>query len=119
MFQKIVLGMIVSFGISAFADHHEHETKTEKTTTTTTKTKTTAASADQQVFKVEGMHCGGCAGTVEKAVCKKDAYAKCSAAVVDEKTEMGEVRITPKKGQAVDVEALRTALKDVGYTLKN
>ena len=72
-----------------------------------------------QVFAVKGMHCEACVSSIRKKICTEGTYASCDVALTDEKKQLGEIRITPKDGQPVDVTKMRSQVSDMGYELKN
>ena len=71
-----------------------------------------------QVFSISGMHCEACVQTLTKNICEKNGYAACEVKLTNAKNELGELRITPKEGQTVDAEKLRTQIGDLGYKMK-
>ncbi|MFN7728515.1 MAG: heavy-metal-associated domain-containing protein [Bdellovibrio sp.] len=72
-----------------------------------------------QVFAVKGMHCEACVSSIRKKICTEGTYSACDVALTDAKKQLGEIRITPKEGQTIDVTKMRTQVSDLGYELKN
>jgi copper chaperone CopZ len=72
-----------------------------------------------QVFAVKGMHCEACVSSIRKKICTEGTYSACDVALTDEKKQLGEIRITPKEGQTIDLPKMRTQVSDMGYELKN
>ena len=71
-----------------------------------------------QIFTIQGMHCDGCASAIRTAICKERLYENCWATVVDPKNEIGELRITPKVGQILNIKEIRKSVEEAGYKLK-
>lgn len=74
--------------------------------------------AEEKTCTVKGMHCKGCAESVEGKVCDKDKYATCDIKIKDEKKEIGLVHLITKDTAAkIDEKALGAQIEDAGYKL--
>ncbi len=76
------------------------------------------AIAESTTYEVDGMHCSGCKKMISKSVCKNDELAKtfekCEVRLIDEKKQIGQIIITPKADQKLDLEKVSAAVKDAG-----
>ena len=78
----------------------------------------TAAYAEEKTCTVKGMHCKGCAESVEGKVCDQEKYSTCDIKIKDEKKEIGSVHLVTKdKSAKIDEKALGTQIEDAGYKL--
>lgn len=77
----------------------------------------TVANAESQKFRVDGMHCNDCVASVKQKVCAMGDFASCNARIVDPKKEIGEVSITTKGADKIDVAKLDKVIGDAGYKL--
>jgi len=77
-----------------------------------------AASAEEKICSVTGMHCTGCTEMVEGKVCDEAKYSTCEVKVLDKKKKLGEVRLITKDTEAkVDEKALGAMIEDSGYKM--
>lgn len=79
----------------------------------------TAAEPKTQVLNVSGMHCGSCVKAITKKVCGDQVFASCEVKLLDSKKQTGEIRITTNPGQAIELEKIKTQVKDIGYEVTN
>lgn len=76
------------------------------------------AYAADMTCTVKGMHCKGCAESVDGKVCDKEKYATCDISIKDEKKEIGAVHIITKdKDAKIDEKLLSKQIEDAGYKL--
>ena len=76
------------------------------------------AFAETATYKIERMHCGGCAKMIQDSVCKMDGVTTCKAKLTNAKKQTGELTITTADGTAIDFEKLKTLMGEAGdYTL--
>lgn len=74
--------------------------------------------AEEKTCTVKGMHCKGCAESVEGKVCDNEKYSTCAITIKDEKKEIGSVHLVTKDSAAkIDEKALSTQIEDAGYKL--
>lgn len=80
-----------------------------------------AAKSEAKVINVSGMHCGSCVRSLNKKVCKanESEYASCSVELTKPDQEMGEIRVTPKDGQPLNLEKIKKQVSDAGYQVKD
>lgn len=78
-----------------------------------------AAYAEDKTCTVKGMHCKGCAESVDGKVCDKEKYSTCDISIKDEKKEIGAVHlITKDKDAKIDEKLLSKQIEDAGYKLE-
>ncbi len=106
------LGFALLFSASLSQAHGT----SQKTTTETTPA--VSSNSSGVVYKLSGLHCGGCVGTLQKALCEGAEYQSCQVTMTDEAKQSGLIRITPKAGQTVDYAKLKTRTKEAGYSLE-
>jgi hypothetical protein len=76
--------------------------------------------AEEKICTVKGMHCKGCAESVEGKVCDKEKFSTCDIKITDEKKEIGSVHLVTKdKASKIDEKVLGTQIEDAGYKLDN
>jgi hypothetical protein len=76
--------------------------------------------AEEKTCMVKGMHCKGCAESVEGKVCDTEKYSTCDIKIKDEKKEIGSVHLVTKdKAAKIDEKVLGTQIEDAGYKLDN
>lgn len=100
MFQKMFFATLLTFSVSGFATETVSEPKT-------------------QVLKVSGMHCGSCVKAITKKVCGEKVFAACEVNLLDSKKQTGEIRITTNPGQTLELDKIKTQVKDIGYEVTN
>ena len=64
--------------------------------------------AQAEVVTIKGMHCGGCAKSIEMTLCKLPELKEC-------KVEMGKATIAVKDGSNLNKDAVMKAVKEAGY----
>lgn len=65
------------------------------------------ASAENKVYEVKGMHCGGCVKSIKAKVCQLPGVDTCNV-------EVGKVTLTSKADAKLDDEAVKAAVKSAG-----
>ncbi len=74
--------------------------------------------AETTELDTEGMHCNGCKKIIEKTVCKDAKLAEslesCEVQLVDEKKQLGLIKVTPKAGKKIDTSAVQTLIQNAG-----
>lgn len=75
-------------------------------------------SADTQKLQVKGVHCASCIQSIKQDLCKSGAFAECKVRMLDRKKELGEITLKPNQGQSIDLDKVKSQVKDLGYEIK-
>jgi copper chaperone CopZ len=77
-----------------------------------------SAFAESKTFKVDGMHCEDCAAQVRAKLCDSAKYSTCEIKVINEKKEIGQVKLVTKGDEKIDMEKVAKIIEDEGYTIR-
>lgn len=80
------------------------------------------AFAETATVTIEGMHCAGCKSMITKSVCEdaklQKTYETCSVELIDAKKQIGKVTLVAKKGEKINLAAVKDGIKAAGDDYK-
>lgn len=79
---------------------------------------TSSAFAESKTLTLEGVHCQDCVATLQEKICGDKTFATCQVKLINEKKELGQLKLTTKGDAKIDMQKIAKIVEDEGYKIK-